>query len=638
MATPLVASEYEQLTIWGMHMQLYQGMSEQFVSMVKENRVDHVLSESYRNQLGSNPSPSEVRSWRNSLKEVAWTLEDSGFADLGMIVEYRLPQTSRRLDVMMGQDAYSKDNAVIVELKQWDIARATDIDDTVMVGPAYHLHPSRQAGNYAEYLRDCHTAFYASADNMNPIELSACSFLHNAHRQACGDLYSPMYSDTLAEYPLFTGDQRYDLQGFLEERVSEGGGDEVLDRFLTSRYRPSKRLLDNAARMIEGNPVFTLLDEQQLVFNIVVASVKKLQITEHKSVVIVTGGPGTGKSVIAVRLLAALARENVNVVHCTGSAAFTTNLRAQVGNRPSALFKYFNSFMQTGYNEIDVLIADEAHRIRETSNSRFTRKDQRSNKPQVYELIDAAKVSVFFLDDHQVVRPDEIGTPDLIEKAARERGARVFKVDLNAQFRCSGSEAYIDWLNHILGVGGREDLSWHLEREYEFEIMSSPEELEEMIRGRAAQGNTARIVAGFCWPWSNPLPDGSLVPDVTIGEWYRPWNRKRTGSPSPRNDPYTIWATRDEGLDQIGCIYSAQGFEFDYCGVIFGNDLVWDNVTRSWVGLKENSRDTVVKRSDSFTQLMLHTYRVLLSRGIKGNYVYFVNEATRKHFEEALFG
>lgn len=618
-------------------MQLYQGMSSQFVDLVRENKVEYVLESGFKRQMGYAPSPSEVKSWRNSLREMAYTLRDTQLGDAGMIVEFRLPQTSRRLDVMlMGEDSRGAHNAVIIELKQWDTARATDIDDTVAVGPVLHLHPSRQAGNYAQYLKDCHTAFYAAPDNPSPIDLYACSFLHNARRDICGELFGAQYSETLSEYPLFTGDKRAEFDKFLLEYLSGGHGDRLLGKVLQSKYRPSKKLLENTARIIQGSPVFTLLDEQQVVFNVVVSKVREMKNTSDKSVVVVTGGPGTGKSVIAVQLLAALASENINVVHCTGSAAFTTNLRAQVGGRASALFKYFNSFRDTGYNEIDVLIADEAHRVRANSDGRYTRKAERSNKPQVEELIDAAKVSVFLLDDHQVVRPDEIGTPELIVQAARRRGATVFPVALDAQFRCSGSGAYIEWLNHMLGLEGSDDRSWLAGKEYDFRIASSPGELETMIRDRADAGNTARLVAGFCWPWSNPLPGGGLVPDVVIGDWARPWNRKRDGSAAPKNDPYTIWATRPEGLHQIGCIYSAQGFEFDYCGVIFGNDLMWSDLTRGWSGVNSNSRDTVVKRSGDFTQLMLHTYRVLLSRGMKGTYVYFLDDATRRHFEEAL--
>jgi hypothetical protein len=618
-------------------MQLYQGMSNQFIQLVKENRVEYLLESSFRRQMGYTPAPSEVRSWRNSLREVAHTLDGTGLRDVGTIVEFRLPQTSRRLDVMlMGEDHVGNDNAVIIELKQWDTARATDIEDTVEVGRVFHLHPSRQAGNYAQYLKDCHTAFYLSPENPRPIDLYACSFLHNARHEVVSELFFPQYSDTLAEYPLFTGDMRADLDRFLLEHLSGGKGDQLLGKVLKSRYRPSKKLLENTARIIQGNPVFTLLDEQQLVFNVVVSQVKQLRNTSDKAVVIITGGPGTGKSVIAVHLLAALAAQNISVVHCTGSKAFTTNLRAQVGTRSSALFKYFNSFSDVGYNEIDVLIADEAHRIRETSNSWFTPKSKRSNKSQIEELIHAAQLSVFLLDDNQVVRPDEIGTPALIEQTARRLGIPVWKFNLNAQFRCAGSDAYIGWLDYMMGLGGRNDTSWFTENDYEFKIVSSPAELEQMILARTAEGNTARLVAGFCWPWSDPVRDGSLVPDVVIGEWARPWNRKRAGNTTPKNDPYTIWATKEDGLHQVGCIYSAQGFEFDYCGVIFGNDLVWDETSSTWQGIKSNNKDRVVKRADDFTRLVLHTYRVLLSRGMKGTYVYFLDDATRRHFEEAL--
>ena len=621
-------------------MQLYTGISSQFIELVEKSQIEYIIENSFKKQIGYSPSPSEVNSWKNSLKAMSYVIKDTGLDDLGVIVEYMLPYSSSRLDIMLtGKNHFEKPNAVIIELKQWEKAYYKGINDCVEVFPNNPLlHPSAQAGGYAEYLEDVHTAFYESDENPEPVNLEACSFLHNARRNSCGDLNSVVFVDILSKYPMFTGDMSDELVNFLSERVGNGEGEAVLDKVLQSSYRPSKKLLENVSRIIKGNPVFQLLDEQKIVFNAILSLVKDPKLRESKAAVIVVGGPGTGKSVIAVNLLAELAKENYNVMHCTGSAAFTTNLRAQVGSKGTRIFRYFNSFSKVDYNNFDVLIADEAHRIRETSNGRFTRIEAKSGKSQVEELIDAAKVSLFLLDYNQIVRPGEIGTPDLIESVAKSKGIKTFKINLNTQFRCSGSESYIAWLDYVLNMGGRFDLSWKSNEEYLFEIVESPSELEKKILEKAVKGNTARLVAGFCWPWSDPRSDGSLAEDVVIGTWEKPWNRKRSrNSYNPANDPYTIWATKQEGLTQIGCIYSAQGFEFDYTGVIFGNDVIWNKESKEWIGLKENSCDPVVKRSrNDFAKLILHTYKVLLSRGMKGTYVYFLDKSTQEYFEEML--
>jgi hypothetical protein len=371
----------------------------------------------------------------------------------------------------------------------------------------------------------------------------------------------------------------------------------------------------------------------------VLSKVREFDRKAGNAAVIVRGGPGTGKSVIAMRLMGDLARQHRIVVHATGSKAFTTNLRASVGSKASSVFKYFNSFTAEDPDSIDILVADEAHRIRTTSNSRFTKKHLRSDKSQVEELLDVAKVAVFLLDDNQVVRPGETGTPKLIRETANTRGSEVWEIDLRAQFRCSGSDSYLRWLDWAFDLGGDPDLSWRYpvqstEADYQFTIVGTPEELERRIREHSAEGASARMVAGFCWPWSDPAADGSLVEDVVLDDWKRPWNRKERGNEPPHRHPYTIWASQPAGLDEVGCIYSAQGFEFDYCGVIMGHDLVRRG--NEWVSDKTASYDSVVKRSKDMTRELLNTYRVLLSRGIRGTYVYCADTETRGFLEEAL--
>jgi len=335
-----------------------------------------------------------------------------------------------------------------------------------------------------------------------------------------------------------------------------------------------------------------------------------------------------------VNLLAELAAEGFVTKHATGSKAFTENLRKSVGARASALFGYFNGFADADAQTFDALICDEAHRIRESSNSRFTRKDKRSDVSQVDELMRAAKVSVFFIDDLQVVRPGEVGSSSLIKSAAARSGIPVIEHELEAQFRCGGSETFVGWLENTLGLRQTPFVLLDPSEEFDFDVVDSPEELEALTRARADAGWSARLTAGFCWRWSDPLPDGSLVPDVKVGDWSKPWNARPDSGRLARGIPKSnYWASDPNGIDQVGCVYTAQGFEYDYAGVIFGRDLVW-RPRKGWVGQPEFSHDSVVKRAaredlDRFTGLVKNTYRVLLTRGLRGCSVYFQDEQTR---------
>jgi len=474
----------------------------------------------------------------------------------GIVLEWQLPLTSRRLDCLItGQGPGSAANAVIVELKQWDEVQRSHVDDcvTTFVGGRLRdmLHPSRQVGQYQRYLLDVHTAFSTAS-----IGLQACAYAHNLQHDPTSPLFDPAWTDLLRQFPLYAGDQSGDLTDYLVAAVGHGEGASVLEEILRGKYRPHKRLLDHTASVIRNEPTYVLLDEQLVVFNTILAKVRARQLGSQRSTIIVRGGPGTGKSVIAVNLVAELSAQGQITHHATGSKAFTENLRKTVGSRASALFKYFNSY--AGGADLDVLVCDEAHRIRETSNNRFTKAVDRSTRPQVEELITAAKVSVFLLDDLQVVRPGEIGSGELIKQAAERLDSSVVELELDTQFRCNGSDAYLKWIDTTLGVRPTPQVLWDPSDPFDFDIVDSVDELEALVRSNAADGQTARLSAGFCWPWSSPHPDGSLVEDVKVGDWSMPWNAKpeagRLGAGIPKSN---YWATDPRGVEQVSCVYTA---------------------------------------------------------------------------------
>lgn len=615
-------------------MHLYSGSSTDFIADSTRNRIAGMLEDSFFQHFRYRPSQSEVRSWQNSLRAMSSVVDLAGLDDHGVAVELQLPLSSKRLDVMLtGHDADATPQSVIVELKQWESALPSDIEDCVVVFLGGRerdvLHPSRQVGNYERYLLDVHTAF-----NDGSIGLSSCSYLHNQRRDSVGALTAERYASLIARYPLFSGDDVDELSEFLRAQLANGEGLPVLDQVLKGRYRPHKRLLDHTARVIRREPAYILLDEQQVAFNHILGRVRERQRRTDKTVFLIRGGPGTGKSVIAVNLLAELSAEGFGTKHATGSKAFTENLRRTVGSRAAVQFGYFNGFAKEEPDQLDAIICDEAHRIRETSNSRFTRKEQRSGVPQVEELMSIAKTSVFFIDDLQIVRPGEVGSSELIRDAAQRLGIEVIEHELEAQFRCGGSDSYMAWVDNTLDLRRNPQQTWDPSEEFDFDILETPQELESIVRARAAEGFTSRLTAGFCWRWSDPLPDGSLVRDVTLGEWSMPWNARPDAGRLAKGIPKSnYWASDPGGVEQVGCVYTAQGFEYDYAGVIMGRDLVW-RPRRGWVGQPEFSHDSVVKRAakddlDRFTDLVRHTYRVLLTRGLRGCYVLVEDDQTR---------
>jgi hypothetical protein len=323
--------------------------------------------------------------------------------------------------------------------------------------------------------------------------------------------------------------------------------------------------------------------------------------------------------------------------------------RSAVAERTRS-FRYFNMFRHkvAKPDDLDVLICDEAHRIRETSNDRRTPRAQRSEISQVRELIRAARVSVFFLDERQNVRPGEIGTVAAIEAGAVEEAVPVQRLALDTQFRCNGCAAYVSWVDALFTQRPEPVGGWR-GGEYDLRVFDSPEALEQAVLEQAAAGNTARLVAGFCWEWSDPHPDGYLEPDVRIGSWERPWNEKapdqrrvsKGSAPSPKKHPYYLWATQAERIGEIGCIYSAQGFEFDYCGVILGGDLVW-RVGVGWIANRAASHDYQLRKKtlpdEELRALLQQTYRVLLTRGMRGTFIYSTDFDTRSKLKELIGG
>jgi hypothetical protein len=616
-------------------LRLYEGTIEEFSKEVSHNRIADLLANKYKEHYRKQVGQSEYRAWQQSLNILNNSFLHSGLTENRLIVEYELPYSSRRIDVILfGKGLHDQNNVVLIELKQWSNEYVEDSINEGNIIVDYgrfkkeEAHPCLQVQGYHFDLKD----FLLIFQEKKSVGLESCAYCHNYSRSGQNVLFYPKFNRIIKEFPLFAKEDFIDLGNYLKERLNRGEGQMLYERFVSSPIRHSKRLLEHTSEMINKQQIFNLIDDQIAAYNAIMHKAKALVKTKLKSVIIVKGGPGTGKSVIALEVMGELMRQGKVVYHATGSSAFTNTLRKYVGRRASNLFKFFFNFTKHKENEIDVLICDEAHRIRRDGNDWGVPGKFKSKNPQVEDLIKPAKLTIFFIDEYQIVRPKEIGSVALIKSASEKLGVQdseISEFELKTQFRCSGSDAYLQWLDDTLGIRDTEFNAF--DNKMEFKIFDSPLDLKDAIGDKNKEkSNSSRIVAGFCWPWSDPNPDGSLVNDVKVGDLQMPWEKK---------NEFWKWATDKSGMEQVGTVYTSQGFEFDYIGVIFGNDLIYDEKEQKWVAAPENSHDSMVKRNNK--ELLRHlkgVYRVLMSRAHKGVYVYFMNEPTKRYFIKRLSG
>jgi uncharacterized protein len=627
-------------------MLIYNNSTIEFLCDVRLNIISDKIREKYIYKVGREPSYSEYNSWQNSLSKLGDLIEYAELRNNMIILEYEVPYNTSRIDCLLfGKGEDNRLNIVLIELKQWSNVDSLEDDGNFKVetftGLAKRVvsHPSQQVKGYYNYL----LSFIAEFENKPELTLFGYSYCHNYNKVEGKGLFSPVYSELINEYPVYT---KHDIISFVEklkELLQNGDGVEIFNRFMQSRIKPSKKLLENVSNIIGEKPVFSLLNEQIVAKNLIWSRVNKSIKANQKNVIIVQGGPGTGKSVIALNVLAEAAKKKYSVLHGCKSKPFREGLTNLIGRDDSSLFTSLYSFNpnKVSENQLDLLLIDEAHRIEKNGNYQFMNAKDRTDMPQIDQLIRCAKTSVFFIDDKQNVRFQEIGNSDLIRASAKKFGIISEEVKLESQFRCMGSNDYLLWLDSVLGYNNDIRLL-KKDDKFEFKIFESPNELyAELSKKEKEKRNSSRLTAGFCWSWSKRLDEnGNLVKDVKIGDFEMPWETHGEISRPPIGYvKWYEWAFKPDGFKQIGCIYTAQGFEFEYVGVIIGDDLLFDTKTGKLITNITATKDPTLKRSKAtFDSHVRNIYRTLLSRGMKACYVYFVNKETENYFKNRIEG
>ena len=604
---------------------IYENTRGGFINDIRTGSIATKVQNAFERHGIHHNNDAEYRAWGNSLMFMRNVLDDDDIPeDVSLAVEYQIPLTSKRVDFLIaGKDGAGTDNVVVVELKQWEDSGMTSRPDvvTAFTGGANRAvcHPSYQAYSYAKIIENFNEDVYR-----RNIKLRPCAYLHNYREENRPHIDNALYREAVSVAPVFLQDDVIKLRSFIKTYIKEKDGIDLLMKIDHGKLKPAKALQDSLVSMIRGNQEFFLIDEQKVAYETVRKLVERAVRRANdptkgaeKSVVIVSGGPGTGKSVVAIQLLCNLIAKGYSANYVTKNAAprnvYFEKLRREKYKLSyiKSLFKSSDSFWNAPANLLDCIIVDEAHRLKKKSAIFH-------GENQVKELINAGRVTVFFIDEDQKITTKDIGSKDEIRKWAAFYGTPVYEgEDLNlvSQFRCNGSDGYLNFLDNLLGIRSTANLTF--DYDYEIRLFRSPVKMREALREKNDLNNKSRMIAGYCYEWvteNNPQGDEY---DIILEDGFRAkWNFSNS-----------LFAIAPDSFDQVGCIHTTQGLEFDYCGIIIGQDLRYEDGQV----ITDPSKEAMSDKSSGIRsckdkvladKLIRNTYKTLMSRGQKGCYLY----------------
>lgn len=618
---------------------VYNDTKQNFLTDVENDRIAFKVEELLFQKLKRHTGKSEFRSWENSMQHMYKVLSDSQIpSDAGIAIEYNVPQTSKRVDFLIsGYNTQNKPDVVIIELKQWEEIKPVESSDslvTTYTGGSNRtvVHPSYQAWSYASLIRDYNQNVQDSNILLNP-----CAYLHNYKKINDNDpLTSSQYNTYIEEAPVFVNGDVTKLRNFIKNCITTGDNSSIIYDIDNGKIRPSKSLQNAISNMIKGNREFVMIDDQQVVFEKIFEISKKAFETKKKYTIIVEGGPGTGKSVIAINLLAKLTQTGQFAQYVSKNSAprtvYSKKLKGTMKkNSIDNMFKGSGIYTEADENIVHTILVDEAHRLNAKSGM-----FQNMGENQIKEIIHAAYCSVFFIDESQRVTMSDIGSVKEIEKWADTLNSQIIKMTLTSQFRCNGSDGYIAWIDNALQIRETANISMK-EMDYDIKIVDSAMELKNLIFEKNSQNGRSRLLAGYCWDWNKSEQNNTDYCDIEIGDFRMSWNLGNT-----------IFAIDDTSINQVGCIHTTQGLEFDYVGVIIGEDMRYSNgkiitdfnkrarTDQSLKGIKKLYKENPSKALERADEIIKNTYRTLLTRGMKGCYIYCVDKNLANHLKDMI--
>lgn len=676
----------------------------------------------------------EAVAWQKSLPRLSVLLKQAQLnpfhLSLGqpgnIALEYQLPAASAWCDAVLLGQGPSQPASVMIELKHWQVegdqpGRRAGL--MVRQGQV-RGHPSDQVSGYVEYCRNFHSAVLAA-----DAQIHGCVFFTQAADLSA--YHQPPNDQLVRDYPVFSylpADLQRAFPDYLSRRLVRPDPD-FARQFEQGVYAQNRSLVTHLAGAIldETQTHFVLLDEQRVGYHRCLEEIDRILRqgdNDEKAVIVIEGPPGSGKSVLAARLWAALAQhprlQDQVVVFTSTSSSQRTNWEAllvrQVGKKaaggmiigankynPGLTNHWVTRIRAQGQradvldwkqnlqlylaenrnampdNHLAVSVVDEAHALIDPTTQ--GRRGMASSGyqvqagPQAWHILRASRFSVFLLDSEQSYRDNETTSPERLAELAVDQGIkRVVRISLaGAQFRAGGSVAYMQWLDRLLGLedGSAVTESWRRSADgktgvFGFDIVPDPAALDECLGSHLAEGRSVRLAATYSRPWltQNETRPHALAPHkmdfhilyVRGGKrlfWSRIWNyapksRYELFIQAPPGSPMA-----EDPLCEVGCPYVIRGFDFDYLGVLWLSDLVWrtdrwqvnlEHVHESAWNLtlgaarREQRNGGPGPATETLLRQLQRGYRILLSRAIRGLYIWFEDDETRRHVEAELAG
>ncbi len=625
-------------------MRAYSSTLKGFYEDIDSDQIENKI----KAQTNMNFGPSQLRAFHNSLPAIATALKFNQDIplDAEVALEMRIPLTCKRIDfIIAGADDKNKDHAIIVELKQWEKVKHTDMPDIVTVDyygrNTEEVHPSWQAYSYKSTISN-----FNEFVEQNDVEIHACAFLHNYRECYKEELDNPIYKEGIEKaYPYIMNDY-FKLAEFVGKYIKKPSKNNILFEISDGKIKPSKNLSDSLAKILEGNKEFELIDDQRIVFSNLYKSIITNLSSPYKHVYIVKGGMGTGKTLISLQLLSAFVNKGMNTFYVAKSSyikeAYEKKLTKDIPDYQKLRSLFLGSgqfYKDSNLNEFDCLIVDEAHRLTKQTKQSY----MFYGNNQIQEIIHAAKNSVFFIDENQSIDIKDYGTIENIKAAAKAEHAIVDddpKYTLRSQFRCNGSDEYIAWLESILY--NKPFIKSGEKVDYDIKVFDDLCKMRDVIIEKNKTGNKhSRMLSGDVFPWKTMgMPKSKLSDlsddekDINIGDFHAIWNKDKKFAVDPTS------------IDEVGCIHTSQGMDFDYVGLIIGDDFIYRDGLIQTDYTKHPEKSGEFKRPHKqrvdpndkiiIDRLIRNTYKVLMTRGQKGTYLYIMDEPLRFYIKEKI--
>ena len=441
-----------------------------------------------------------------------------------------------------------------------------------------------------------------------------------------------LFESLLIEYLL--ADEKYDItnqqlgikHNFFNKHSFERKFEHLWDIYLLNGFVRRDLLNIKNLDIFKYSPYKSLTEEQDEIASDIIKTIK--QNPDQQNIFLINGGPGTGKSVLASYLAKEIATSSLGNVALVIAMTSLRKTFKKVFNKIRGL----KSSQVIGPNQIsnnkyDVLLIDEAHRLKQRINltpgeySAYDKENIRlgldKEATQLDWVLNQAKNIILFFDENQTIRPSDVNINAIKTTFTKE-------YFLTSQMRIVNSNEFVDFVKDLFF--GELDDEYNI-GDYQLNLFEDFDKFYSEHQKNESLFGLSRIVAGYAWEWVSKNDETKF--DINLGSKSLKWNTTNSD-----------WVNSQNASKEVGCIHTVQGYDLNYVNLIIGSDITYNKSSKSIEINKENYKDKAGKRSISdeavLKKYIQNIYITLMTRGIRGANIYIVDENFREYFQESM--